>query len=132
MIVPPFKEKRATKHRPDILHSRIPRDIQDRWRTTNGDDSHSFQTYLKWAGVKHKKVSAEDPELNRLAENFMKNLKKVWHIALQENKNPQQEMYKFLRQYRATPHCTTGKGTSSDPFRKKILNQNTHNNKDNK
>ena len=42
----------------------------------NGNDSHSFQTYMKWAGVKHKKVSPEDPEANGLAENFMKNLKK--------------------------------------------------------
>ena len=86
----------------------------------NGDDSHSFQTYLKWAGVKHKKVSAEDPEANGLAENFMKNLKKVWHIALQEKKNPQQEMYKFLRQYRATPHCTTGKAPAEILFGRKF------------
>ena len=82
----------------------------------NGNDSHSFQTYLKWAGVKHKKVSAEDPEANGLAENFMKNLKKMWHIALQEKKSPQQEMYKFLRQYRATPHCTTGKAPAEILF----------------
>ena len=86
----------------------------------NGDDSHSFQTYLKWAGVKHKKVSAEDPEAKGLAENFMKNLKKVWHIALQEKKNPQQEMYKFLRQYRATPHCTTGKAPAEILFGRKF------------
>ena len=70
--------------------------------------------------MKHKKVRAEDPEANRLAENFMKNLKKVWHIALQENKNPQQEMNKFLRQYRATPHCTTGKAPAVILFGRKF------------
>ena len=75
----------------------------------NGNESHSFQQYMKWAGVKHILVSPEDPEANGLAENFMKNLKKIWSIAMIEKKSPRQELYQFLRQYRATPHTTTGK-----------------------
>ena len=35
-----------------------------------------FKTYIKWAGVKHKKVRPEDPEAKGMTENFMKNLKK--------------------------------------------------------
>ena len=75
----------------------------------NGTDSHTFKQYMQWAGIKHKVVSPDDPEANGLAENFMKNLKKTWNIAKMENKSPQQELYNFLRHYRATPHTTTGK-----------------------
>ena len=37
----------------------------------------------------------------------MPNLKKAIQIARQEGKNWKQEMQKFLRAYRATPHSTT-------------------------
>ena len=36
----------------------------------NGIDTHQFQQYMKWAGIKHILVSPEDPEANGLAENF--------------------------------------------------------------
>ena len=72
-------------------------------------NGHDFQMYLRWAGCRHRKVSPEDPEANGLAENLMKIIKKSWHTSLIENKNPMQEMYKMLRQYRATPHSSTGK-----------------------
>jgi hypothetical protein len=75
----------------------------------NGNDSHTYQQYMKWAGVKPKVVSPDDPEANGLAENFMKVIRKVWHIAQIEKKNPFQEMNKFLRHYRATPHSTTNR-----------------------
>ena len=39
----------------------------------------------------------------------MKNIKKVLAIAQIEKKNTSQEMNKFLRHYRATPHTITGK-----------------------
>ena len=51
----------------------------------NGNDSHTYQQNMKWAGVKPKVVSPED---NGLAENFMKVIRKVWHIANIEKKNP--------------------------------------------
>ena len=70
---------------------------------------HEFAMYARWAGFKHRKVSPEDPEANGLAEVFMKTVKKTWHAARIEGKNPKQELYKLLRQYRATPHPSTGK-----------------------
>ena len=75
----------------------------------NGNDKHEYQMFMRWAGVKTLVVSPEDPEANGLAENFMKVLGKLWHIARIEGKHHTQEVYKFLRQYRATPHSTTGK-----------------------
>ena len=41
------------------------------------------------------------------AERFMPNLEKCVRTAVVEGKNWKQELYKFLRQYRATPHTTT-------------------------
>ena len=43
----------------------------------NGTDSHKYQMYMKWAGVKTIVVSPDDPEANGLAENFMKPLSSV-------------------------------------------------------
>ena len=40
-------------------------------------------------------------------ENFNKTLGKAIKVAAFENKNWKQEMHKFLRNYRATPHCAT-------------------------
>ena len=83
----------------------------------NGTDSHEYKVYMKWAGIKARVVSPEDPKANGLAENFMKVINKIWHISKIEGKNPKQEINKFLRQYRATPHySTTGKSSSSLMF----------------
>ena len=75
----------------------------------NGTGTHAYQQYMKWAGIRSMVVAPEDPEANGLAENFMKSVKKVWHIARIEQQNFKQELYKFLRQFRATPHSTTGR-----------------------
>ena len=86
----------------------------------NGTDSHDFKMYMKWAGVKHTVVSPEDPEANGLAENFMKMVKKVWHTTRTEKKSFKQELYKYLRHYRATPNSSTGKPPAELLFNRKI------------
>ena len=86
----------------------------------NGGDTHYFKQYMKWAGVDHRVVTPEDPEANGLAESFMKSIKKVWHCARIEGKNFKQELYKFLRQYRATPHSTTGRSPAEVLFKRTI------------
>ena len=86
----------------------------------NGGDTHYFKQYMKWAGIDHKVVAPEDPEANGLAEGFMKSIKKVWHCARIEGKNFKQELYKFLRQYRATPHSSTGRSPAEVLFKRTI------------
>ena len=91
----------------------------------NGSGSHLYYQYMKWAGVESKPVSQEDPEANGLAENFMKSLKKLWHTklwhtAIVEKKNPRQELYKFLRNYRATPHASTGRAPTELLYNRSI------------
>ena len=85
---------------------------------SNGNKSHEYQQYIKWAGIKATQVSPEDPEANGLIENFMKVLLKIWHISKIEGKNPKQEIYKYLRQYRATPHSSTGRPPAEVLFRR--------------
>ena len=90
----------------------------------NGTDSHDYKMYMKWEGARTNVVSPEDPEANGLAENFMKVITKKCHIAKIEEKNPKQEVNKFLSQYRATPHTTTGKPLAevlfNRPFRTRL------------
>ena len=86
----------------------------------NGTGSHTYYQYMKWAGVDSRPVAPEDPEANGLAENFMKVIKKVWHSAIVEKKNPRQELYKFLRNYRSTPHTSTGKSPAEALFGRPI------------
>ena len=86
----------------------------------NGTGSHGYYQYMKWAGVESRRVSPDDPEANGLAENFMKNIKKIWHSAIVEKKNPRQELYKFLRNYRSTPHSSTGRSPAEALFNREI------------
>merc|ERR1712002_1113381 len=48
------------------------------------------------------------PQANGEVERFMQSLKKVYRSAQIESKSWKQELYKLLRNYRATPHSTTG------------------------
>ena len=75
----------------------------------NGGERHELQEYFRWAGVQHKaNRSAEGPEANGLAESFMKHIKKSWHSATLDKKDPILEINKHLRVQRATPHPSTG------------------------
>ena len=76
--------------------------------------------YMRWAGIKHITVSPEDPEANGLAENFMKMVKKVWHTPQIEKKNFRQEIFKYLRHYRSTPHSSTGRPPAELLFNRKV------------
>lgn len=87
---------------PAVLHT-------DNGAPFNGGRRHELQEYFKWAGIAHKpNKSAYDPEANGLAESFMKHVKKIWHTATLEQKDPTLEINKHLRVQRATPHPSTG------------------------
>jgi hypothetical protein len=75
----------------------------------NTGPDHPLQKYFSKMGIRHVTTrSAEDPEANGVCESFMKHLKKTWHTALVEHRDPQLELNKHLRAFRATPHPTTG------------------------
>ena len=78
-------------------------------KTDNGPafKSHELVQFAQYLGFKHRKITPLWPRANGEVENFNKTLGKAIKVAAAENKNWKQEMHKFLRNYRATPHCTT-------------------------
>ena len=84
----------------------IPREVTtDNGPPFNGDKLAEFAKYL---GFKHRKVTPAHPQANGQAESFMKNLAKVVRNAAVQRCPIQQELNRFLRAYRDTPHSTTG------------------------
>lgn len=57
--------------------------------------------------ITYRKITHLWRQANAEAENFMKPLKKCLQTAAVKQKDWKQELYKFLMNYRATPHCTT-------------------------
>ena len=86
------------------------RGFPEKLKTDNGSpfQSKEFATFMDVFGIKHHKVTPYWPEANGNAESFMKNLGKVCKTAQLERKPWKQELNRFLRNYRATPHTTTG------------------------
>ena len=70
----------------------------------NGQDFSDFSKYL---GFRHRRKTPLNPQANAEAEQFMRILKKLYQISKLTGSNFKQEVYRFLRAYRATPHCTT-------------------------
>lgn len=70
----------------------------------NGKDFSDFSQYL---GFRHEWKTPLNPQANAEAEQFMRILKKLYQISQLTGSNFKQEVYRFLRAYRATPHCTT-------------------------
>ena len=85
--------------------------IPDKLKTDNGPpfQGSEFASFAKHMGFTHQKVMPVWPRANGMCERFMRNLGKVVQGARTENKPWRQELYKFLRNYRVTPHSTTGK-----------------------
>ena len=69
--------------------------------------SNEFHRYMTAIGVKHTTSTLLWPQGNAEAEAFMKPLGKAIRTAHLEKRPWQQELPKFLLNYRATPHSTT-------------------------
>ena len=55
----------------------------------------------------HEKTAPYWAQANDCAENFMKNLSKIIQISNTTNSDYKEELQKFLRSYRSTPHTST-------------------------
>ena len=75
-------------------------------------NSHSWRKYAKSVGFESEMCTPEHPQSNGLAEKFMSSVVKVTHAALAAKKDPVEEMNRFLMNYRAAPHSSTGKSPS--------------------
>ena len=92
--------------------------IPEKIKSDNGPpfNSHDMKEYAQKRGFVHQKITREHPKANGLAENFMRMLRKVAHTAIIEHKDPKEEVHKYLMNYRATPHSTTGKSPAEMLF----------------
>jgi hypothetical protein len=86
------------------------RGIPEVLKTDNGTpfQSAQFAEFKEELGFKHKKITPYWPEANGQAESFMKCLGKIIKCSQTEGKDWKRELFKFLRNYRATPHSSTG------------------------
>ena len=91
-------------------------------KTDNGPpfNSRDFSRFAGYLGFKHRKVTPLWPQANGGVERMMRTLKKTIQTAHVENKNWKQELFSFLRNYRATPHSTTGISPAEALFNRKI------------
>ena len=91
-------------------------------RTDNGPcyASAEFHEYAQYAGFRHRKVTPVWPRANGEAERMMRTLSKSLKICRLERKSFTQEINKYLRNYRATPHPTTGETPSALLFGRTI------------
>ncbi|CAB4020601.1 Transposon Tf2-9 poly, partial [Paramuricea clavata] len=79
-------------------------------KTDNGSpfNSNSFAHFAFYSGFTHRQITPRWPRPNAQAESFNKSLMKAARAATVEIKCWKQNLHKFLCQYRATLHPSTG------------------------
>ncbi|CAB4022735.1 PREDICTED: uncharacterized protein K02A2.6-like [Paramuricea clavata] len=97
-VIPKLDKMFSVHGIPDTL-------ISDNGPPFNGDD---YARYLKALGIQAKFSTPYWPQGNATVERFMRPLGKALKTATLEGRPWKQELNRFLLQYRATPHCTTG------------------------
>lgn len=96
--------------------------IPQKVKTDNGppfsdDQFHKFAEYL---GFKHMKITPLWPQANATAESFMRTIGTFLRIAGMNGIPWKQELDKFLREYRSTPHSTTDKSPAELLFNREM------------
>ena len=67
-----------------------------------------FKVYMRDNGIQHQKITPLWPQANGEAESFMKPITKAIRSAHAEGRDWRKELYRFLLNYRATLHSSTG------------------------
>ena len=81
---------------------------------------NEFKAYMQENGITHQKITPFWPQANSEAENFMKPLTKAIRSAHAEGRDWKKDLYRFMLNYRAIPHSTTGIAPSELLFNRKI------------
>jgi transposase InsO family protein len=91
-------------------------------KTDNGPpfNGAAFRTFALENGFHHRKITPLWPRANGEAERFMRTLEKTIRAAKVESKDWKRELFKFLHQYRATPHSTTGMAPGTVMFNRSM------------
>ena len=79
-------------------------------RTDSGPpfQGDEFRQFAKRMGFKHRRITPLNPRANSVVERFMSPLQKAIKSAVIEGRDYKQEINKFLRNFRACPHPSTG------------------------
>jgi len=102
-VIPKLDQLFATFGTPRVVKS-------DNGPPFNGEE---FAKFARVLGFKHRKVTPLWPRANGEVERFVKTLKKCIKAAKAEGRNWRKELQAILRNYRTTPHATTGGCTCS-------------------
>jgi transposase InsO family protein len=84
---------------------------------------HEFHNYLAQNGIKHRKITPYWPQANAHVERFMRTIDKSVRIAHSQGRNGKTELYRFLLDYRTTPHATTGIAPEDPLFNRQLRNR---------
>ena len=93
---------------------------------------HEFYQFMKELGATHKPSSPLWPQGNAEVERFMQPLEKAIRTANLEGQDWKRAIFKFLLNYRATPHSTTGHSPATLLFNRNIRTKLPHPVKENK
>ena len=96
--------------------------IPETVRSDNGPpfNSKEFGEFSQRIGFTHRRVTPLWPRANGEVERFMRTLKKTIEAAKVEQRPWKEELCELLRNYRATPHCTTRKAPATVLFNRPI------------
>ena len=86
-------------------------------------NSEDIRKYMAENGINHSRITPLWPQANSEAENFIKPLTKAIRLAHAERKTWKKHLYKFLLNYRTTPHCTTEFAPAELLFNRKVHNK---------
>ena len=78
--------------------------------------SQEFKEYAAECGFTVRNITPAEPKANGQAERFMKNIAKAIQTAIADKRDWKKQLMVFLRNYRATPHQTTGKAPAELMF----------------
>jgi len=83
--------------------------IPEELKTDNGSpfQSEEFAKFSDYLNFYHHRITARWPEANGEVERFMRTLKKAVRTATAESRSWRQELWKFVRSYRTSPHSST-------------------------
>ena len=79
-------------------------------RTDSGPpfQGDEFRQFAKQMGFKHRRITPLNPRANSVVERFMSPLQKAIKSAVIEGRDYKQMINRFLRNFRACPHPSTG------------------------
>ncbi|XP_045167180.2 uncharacterized protein K02A2.6-like [Mercenaria mercenaria] len=70
-------------------------------------NGHEFAQFANYMGFKHRKITPLWPQANGECERFMRSIGKAIRASHAQGTSWKQDMYSYLRNYRATPHAST-------------------------